>query len=299
MSAPARSSPTRRHRRERRFRLWAQLCVAGALLMLGWLLVDLLRLGLPALLGANPLEWLARGDAAEPGRAGLATAALGSAMSLAVVALVALPLGVASAVYLEEFAPRRGAGVRLARALGVLIGNLAAIPGIVYGLLGLAVLINGAGLARSAVITAALVLALRVFPTVVIASRGAIRSVSDAVVDGALSLGASRMQAVFGQKLPLAAPGMVTGALLALAQALGEAAPLLLIGMVAFVSRPPAALDDPATTVPVQAYMWVQRAEPAWQAQAGAAVLVLLLVLVGINLLAAWARRRLARRRYA
>ena len=196
------------------------------------------------------------------------------------------------------------------RALDVIINNLAAVPAIVFGLLGLAVFINGMGLARSAVLAGALVLALRLFPSTIIAARGSLASVPPQLADGARALGASHMQAVFGHSVPAAAPGMVTASLLALAQGLGEAAPLLLIGMVAYVSTPPSDLSDPATALPVQVYMWVLEGGGAsadaalnsaaaggdWAGRAAAATVVLLGVLLVINAAAAWLRRRLTRR---
>lgn len=297
MTGPRASSLARRHRREQRFRRAALACGMVAVLMLVWLLATIVKLAWPVIVQADISTLLGRADSADPGRAGLATAGLGSVLMLLIVAALSLPLGIVSAIYLQAFAPRTGPGARAAQALGVMVNNLAAVPGIVYGLLGLALLINGVGLARSAVLTGGVVLALRVFPTVVISSRGALSSVPDNAADGALALGASRMQAVFGHLLPLAGPGIVTGALLALAQALGEAAPLLLIGMLAFVSQPPASISDPATALPVQTYMWILQGDPAWEARAGAAVLVLLLLILGIHGLAALARHWLHRGR--
>jgi phosphate transport system permease protein len=301
----------RRYRREWRFRLYCRLAMLIALIMLGWLLMTLFALGLPALLGGGTTEGTIGGttgrgldlslitqiDSADPARAGTRTAWFGSAFMVLLAALLAIPAGVVSAIYLQEFAPRSGMGRRISRILEVLINNLAAVPAIVYGLLGLAVFINGFGLARSAVLTGGLVLALRIVPTVIIGCRGALSSVPDQIVDGALSLGASRMQAIFGHKLPLAAPGMATASLLAVAQALGEAAPLLLIGMVAYISSAPDSVTDPATTLPVQIFMWAQGGTEAWSERAAGAVIVLLLLLLVVHLLALWIRARLSKRR--
>lgn len=286
----------RRHRRERRFRRACAAAVGLALLALGWLLATLLARGVPDIVEHGLGALLLSPDASSAARAGLATAGLGSAALVGLTIALALPLGLVSAIYLEEFAPREGWGARLVRGLTVVINNLASVPAIVFGLLGLALFIGGLGLARSAVLTGALVLALRIVPTVIIGSRSALASVPPTLTDGALSLGASHMQAVFEHKLPSAAPGIFTAGVLSVAQALSEAAPLLLIGMVAFINRPPAALDDPATALPVQIFMWAEAGGPDWSARAAAAALVLLGALLAVNLLAAWARARLRER---
>lgn len=237
-----------------------------------------------------------RPDSRDPARAGIASALIGSAFMLILAALLSLPIGIGTAIYLDEFAPRTGFGGRLSRALEIIINNLAAIPSIVFGLLGLAVFINFFGLARSIPLVGGMVLALRMFPTLIIASRAALQSVPPSIVNSALSLGATRSQAVFGQKLPLATPGVLTGAILALAQALGETAPLLMIGMVAFVTEVPSTVTDPATALPVQIFIWSDSPERAWSERTSAAIMILLLFLLVINGLAIWLRGRLQKR---
>ena len=238
-----------------------------------------------------------RPDSRDAERAGLKTALTGSVFMLALAAALALPLGIATAVYLDSFAPRTGWGGRITRVLEVNINNLAAVPSIVFGLLGLAVFINLVGLARSIALVGGLVLALRMFPTVVIASRAALESVPRRITDGALCLGASPVQVVFGTKLPMAGPGILTGSILGLAQALGETAPLLLIGMIAFMTEAPASLSDPTTSLPVQIFLWSDGADTAWSERTAAAILVLLGLLLLINGAATALRARLDRRR--
>lgn len=176
------------------------------------------------------------------------------------------------------------------------INNLAAVPSIIYGLLGLAFLLNFAGLPRSVPLVAGLVLAVMSLPTIIIATRGALRGISPHMLEGALSLGASHTQAVFHHKVPQAAPSMITGTIIAMAQALGETAPLLLIGMVAFVTGTPRSPTDPAATLPVQIFLWSDSADPAWAARTSAAVLVLLTIMIGLNALAIYLRHRLEKR---
>jgi phosphate transport system permease protein len=213
-----------------------------------------------------------------------------------IVLVLALPIGVAASIYLEEFAPKN----RLTDLIEVNIANLAAVPSIVFGILGLAILINFAGLPQSASAVGGLVLTLMTLPTIIIATRASLKAVPPSIRQAALGLGASRMQAVFHHVLPLAAPGILTGAILGLAQALGETAPLLLIGMVAFVREypavPPEGLFDPASALPVQIYNWTQRADPAFVERASGAIIVLLAFLLVMNATAILLRRRFERR---
>jgi phosphate transport system permease protein len=231
-----------------------------------------------------------------PEGAGLAVAMIGSAYMMVLVALIALPLGVAASIYLEEFAPKN----RLTDLIEVNISNLAAVPSIVFGILGLAIFINFAGLPQSSSLVGALVLSLMTLPTIIIATRASIRAVPQGIRDAALGVGASRMQMVTDHVLPLALPGILTGAILGLARALGETAPLLLIGMVAFVDNTPDAplegVLDPATALPVQVYGWIQRSDPAFAERAFGAIIVLLVFLLSMNALAIILRRRLERR---
>lgn len=236
-------------------------------------------------------------DSRDPERAGLASAIFGSVMIVLIASVLALPVGVGAAIYLDSFAPQTGWGGRLTRLLEVNINNLAAVPSIVFGLLGLAVFINFFGLQRSIPLVGGLVLALRMFPTIVIASRAALGVVPTSLTDSALSLGASRMQAVFNHRVPLAAPGMLTGSIIGMAQALGETAPLLMIGMVAFVTAVPSSPMDPATALPVQIFLWSGSAEAAWAERTSAAIITLLVMLMIINGVAITLRERLQRRR--
>ena len=205
-------------------------------------------------------------------------------------------IGVAASIYLEEFAPQN----RFTDFIEVNISNLAAVPSIVFGILGLAIFINFAGLPQSAPIVGGLVLTLMTLPTIIIATRASLKAVPPSIRDAALGVGASKMQSVFHHVLPLAAPGILTGTIIGLAQALGETAPLLLIGMVAFVREypdaPPDGFFDPASALPVQVYNWTQRADPAFVERASGAIIVLLIFLVLMNTLAVILRRRFERR---
>jgi phosphate transport system permease protein len=231
-----------------------------------------------------------------PEAAGLGVAIIGSAYMMLIVLVLALPLGVAASIYLEEFAPKN----RWTDLIEVNISNLAAVPSIVFGILGLAIFINMVGLPQSAPIVGGLVLTLMTLPTIIIATRAALKSVPPSIRDAALGVGASKMQAIFHHVLPLAMPGILTGAIIGLAQALGETAPLLLIGMVAFVREypgsPPEGFFDPAAALPVQVYNWTQRGDPAFVERASGAIIVLLVFLVIMNIAAILLRRRFERR---
>ncbi len=232
------------------------------------------------------------GDSREPELAGIRGALTGSLLMILITAMLAIPLGVAAAIYLEEFAPSG----RLTDLIEVNINNLAAVPSIIYGLLGLAIFIDLAGLPRSAPLVGGLVLTLLTLPVVIISARSAIAAVPDAIRDAALALGASRMQVVFDQVLPLAVPGILTGAVVGLSRALGESAPLLMIGMVAFIVDVPNDLTDPATAMPVQIFLWADNPEPGFAELTAAATLVLLAVLLLLNAAAAVIRQRLVSR---
>ena len=232
------------------------------------------------------------GASSRPETAGLGVALIGSAYMMLIVLCIALPIGVMAAIYLEEFAPKN----RFTDIIEVNISNLAAVPSIVFGILGLAVFINYIGLPRSAPIVGGLVLSLMTLPTVIIAARAAIRAVPPSIREAALGVGASKTQAVFHHVLPLAMPGILTGTILGLAQALGETAPLLMIGMVAFVADYPGGVTDPATALPVQIFMWSNSAERAFVERTSAAIIVLLLFMLTMNLIAIILRRRFERR---
>ncbi|MFV0475335.1 MAG: phosphate ABC transporter permease PstA [Pikeienuella sp.] len=224
--------------------------------------------------------------------AGVGVAIIGSLYMMGIVLVLALPIGVAASIYLEEFAPKN----RWTDLVEVNINNLAAVPSIVFGILGLAVFINFAGLPRSASIVGGLVLTLMTLPTVIIATRASLKAIPPSIREAALGVGASKMQAVFHHVLPLAAPGIMTGTIIGLAQALGETAPLLMIGMVAFVADTPATPMDPSTALPVQIYMWANQAERAFVERTSAAIIVLLLFLALMNIAAIILRKRFERR---
>lgn len=231
-------------------------------------------------------------DSTYPELAGTAAAIVGSLLTMLVCAMLAIPVGIFAAVYLEEFAPKN----RMTDLIEVNINNLAAVPSIVFGLLGAAVFINFLDLPRSVPLVGGLVLGLLVLPTVIIASRAALKSVPPSIRTAALGVGASQTQAVFHHVLPLAAPGILTGSIIGMARALGETAPLLLIGMVAFVAEVPSGPTDESTVLPVLIYKWSTGAERAWEAQTAAAIIVLLVFLVLMNLIAIILRRRFERR---
>ncbi len=232
------------------------------------------------------------GDSREPELAGIRGAALGSFYTMIVTLVIAFPLGVMTAVYLEEFARRS----HWTDIIEVNINNLAAVPSIVFGLLGLAVFLNFFGLPRSAPLVGGLVLALMTLPTIIITARASLKAVPPSIRAAALALGASRQQAVFHHGLPLAMPGILTGAIIGMAQALGESAPLLMIGMVAFIVDIPNGPLDPATVLPVQVYLWADQPERAFVEKTSAAIMVLLAFLLAMNLLAVVLRKRFERR---
>lgn len=232
------------------------------------------------------------GASSRPETSGMGVAIIGSLYMMVIVLLLALPIGVAASIYLEEFAKK----TRLTDIIEVNINNLAAVPSIVFGLLGLAVFINFLGLPRSAAFVGGLVLTLMTLPTIIIATRAALAAVPPSIRSAALGLGASKMQMVFQHILPLAAPGILTGTIIGLARALGETAPLLLIGMVAFVADYPTTPFDPATALPVQIYMWANEAERAFVERMSAAIIILLLFLMVMNITAIVLRRRFERR---
>jgi phosphate transport system permease protein len=232
------------------------------------------------------------GDSREPELAGIRGALVGSALTLLVTLVICLPLGVAAAIYLEEFAPKN----RITELIEVNINNLAAVPSIVFGLLGLAVFLNFIGLPRSAPLVGGLVLALLVLPTIIIASRAALKAVPPSIKEAALGVGASHQQAIFHHVLPLAMPGIMTGTIIGMAHALGETAPLLMIGMVAFIVEVPSGVTQAATVLPVQIYLWSDLPEIAFQAKTAAAIIVLLVFLFVMNGAAIFLRKKFERR---
>jgi len=239
-------------------------------------------------------NWLifTSGDSREPELAGIRGALVGTTLTLLVTLLLSLPIGVLAAIYLEEFAPKNKA----TELIEININNLAAVPSIVFGLLGLAVFLNFFGFPRSAPLVGGLVLALLVLPTIIIASRAALKAVPPSIKEAALGVGASHQQAVFHHVLPLAMPGIMTGTIIGMAHALGETAPLLMIGMVAFIVDVPGALTDAATVLPVQVYLWSDLPEPAFKSKTAAAIIVLLVFLFVMNGLAIYLRKKFERR---
>ncbi len=232
------------------------------------------------------------GDSREPEQAGILGALTGSFLTLIITLLLSFPIGVAAAIYLEEFAPRN----RFIDLIEININNLAAVPSIIFGLLGLAIFINWFGMPRSTAIVGGLVLALMTLPTIIIASRVSIQAVPPSIKEAALGVGASRMQAMFHHVLPIAMPGMLTGTIIGMARALGETAPLLMIGMVAFIVEPPSGFTDPATALPVQIFLWSDSPERGFTERTSAAILVLLAFLIAMNAAAVYLREKVTKR---
>lgn len=237
-------------------------------------------------------RFLTSADSREPELAGILGALVGSLFTVSVALGLSLPLGVAAAIYLEEFAPKN----KFTDFIEININNLAAVPSIIFGLLGLAVFLNLFGLPRSAPLVGGLVLSLLVLPTVIIATRAALKAVPPSIKEAALGVGATHQQAVFQHVLPLALPGILTGSILSLARALGETAPLLMIGMVAFIADIPGSFTHAATALPVQIYLWSDLPEAAFRSRTAATIIILMLVLLVLNALAIYLRRRFERR---
>ncbi|RLB71472.1 MAG: phosphate ABC transporter permease PtsA [Deltaproteobacteria bacterium] len=232
------------------------------------------------------------GDSRDPELAGILGALSGTIFTLLITVLISFPIGVATAIYLEEFAAKN----RLTDFLEVNINNLAAVPSIIFGLLGLAVFINFFGLPRSAPVVGGLVLTLMTLPTIIIAGRAALKAVPPSIREAALGIGASKMQTIMHHVLPLAMPGMLTGTIIGMARALGETAPLLMIGMVAFIVDIPKTFTSPATALPVQIYLWADSPERAFAERTSAAIIVLLVFLIVMNATAVVLRKKFERR---
>ena len=243
---------------------------------------------------STPINWalITNADSRFPELAGLRGAIIGSFYALMVCFLISFPLGIGAAIYLEEFAPKN----RLSDIIEVNINNLAAVPSVVFGLLGLAVFLNWMGMPRSAPLVGGLVLALMTLPTIIIATRAALKAVPPSIREAALGVGASKQQVVFGHVLPLAMPGVLTGTIIGLAQALGETAPLLLIGMNAFVTAAPATPFDASTALPTQIFIWADSPERGFVSRTSAAILVLLAFLITMNAIAIYLRSKFERR---
>jgi len=258
-------------------------------LQLGW--IDALVKDGSLSLGFNK-GFFTQGDSREPEQAGVWGAVVGTLYTLAMTLLLSFPIAVAAAIYLEEFARRN----RWTDLIEVNINNLAAVPSIVFGLLGLAVFLHVFGMPRSAPLVGGLVLTLLTLPTIIIASRAALKAVPPSIREAALGMGASKVQMVTHHVLPLAMPGILTGTIIGMARALGETAPLLMIGMVAFIVDVPKGLTDPSTVLPVQIFLWADSPERAFIERTSAAILVLLLFLVAMNATAVILRNRFERR---
>ena len=237
-------------------------------------------------------QFLTASDSTDPSAAGVWGALKGSFLTILVTMLLAFPVGVLAAVYLEEFAPRN----RWTDAIEVSINNLAAVPSIIFGLLGVAVFLNVMNLPRSAPLVGGLTLALMTMPVIVIAGRSAIKTVPPSIRDAALGVGASNMQVTFHHVLPLALPGILTGTIIGMARALGETAPLLMIGMRAFIAAPPGGISEPATVLPVQIFLWSDEVDRGFVEKTSAAIIVLLLFMLLMNGLAIYLRNRFERR---
>jgi phosphate transport system permease protein len=278
----------RRYAAERRFRLLGLAAISLSLAFLAFLLVTILAKGA----GGLSLAFLTGSDATEPAQAGIWGALKGSLLTMAVTLALAFPVGVLAAIWLEEYAPRN----RWTDMIEVSINNLAAVPSIIFGLLGLAVFLNLMHLPRSAPLVGGLTLALMTMPVIVIAGRNAIKAVPPSIRDAALGVGASPIQVAFHHVLPLALPGILTGTIIGMARALGETAPLLMIGMRAFIATPPGGVSDPATVLPVQIFLWSDEVSGGFVEKTSAAIIILLLFLLAMNGLAIYLRNRFERR---
>jgi phosphate transport system permease protein len=233
-------------------------------------------------------NFLSNSDATDPMQVGIWGAFKGSLITMIVTLLLAFPVGVLAALYLEEYAPKN----RLTDLIEVSINNLAAVPSIIFGLLGLAVFLNFFGMPRSGALVGGLTLALMTMPVIVITGRNAVKSVPPSIREAALGIGASPLQVVFHHVLPLALPGILTGTIIGMARALGETAPLLMIGMRAFIATPPSGITDPATVLPVQIFLWSDEVDRGFVEKTSAAIIVLLLFLLTMNALAIYLRNR-------
>jgi len=278
----------KRYASERRFRALGFAAVALSVAFLAFLLATMVAKGASGL----TMGFLTGSDSTDPAMAGVWGALKGSFLTIIVTMAIALPVGVLSALYLEEFAPRN----RWTDLIEVSINNLAAVPSIIFGLLGLAVFLNFMHLPRSAPLVGGLTLALMTMPVIVIAGRNAVKAVPPSIRDAALGVGASKMQVVFHHVLPLALPGILTGTIIGMARALGETAPLLMIGMRAFIASPPQGVTDPSSVLPVQIFLWSDEVDRAFVEKTSAAIIVLLVFMLLMNGLAIYLRNRFERR---
>jgi phosphate transport system permease protein len=274
----------RRHAAERRFRALGLAAIVISLLFLAFLLFTMVRNGI----GGLSWTFLSGSDSTDPALAGVWGAVKGSLFTMLVTLALSFPMGVLAAIYLEEFAPR----TRWIEWVEVSINNLAAVPSIIFGLLGLAVFINFLHLPRSSPLVGGLTLALMTMPVIVISGRNAIKAVPPSIRDAALAVGASRVQTVFHHVLPLALPGILTGTIIGMARALGETAPLLMIGMRAFVATPADGMTDPSSVLPMQIFLWSDEIDQAFVRNTSAAIIVLLVFLLAMNGIAIYLRNK-------
>ena len=275
--------------RDSGFRWLLIACLGASILVLGLLVQDVLRDGA----GRLSLDLLTSFPSFNPERAGLESALMGTIWLMVVCAAFIVPVGVASAVYLEEYADRDRWWNRM---IEVNIQNLAAVPSIVYGILGLAFLVRGPLSLGRVVLAGALTLGLLVLPVVIIAGREAIRAVPPSIREGSLALGATQWQTIWRQVLPASIPGVATGVILALSRAIGETAPLILVGAATFVAFNPSGLDSGFTALPLQIFSWISQPQPEFKILAAAGILVLLALLMSMNAVAIWLRNRYERK---
>ncbi len=274
----------KRHKAEKRFRLLGLGAIVLSMLFLALLLVIMLRNGI------GGLDWgfLSGSDSTDPDIAGVWGATKGSILTMLVTLAISFPMGVLAAVYLEEFAPKN----RWIDLVEVSINNLAAVPSIIFGLLGLAVFINTLHIPRSSPLVGGLTLALMTMPVIVISGRNAIKAVPPSIRDAALAVGASPVQTVFHHVVPLALPGILTGTIIGMARALGETAPLLMVGMRAFVATPPGGFTEPSSVLPMQIFLWSDEIDQGFVQNTSAAIIVLLVFLLAMNGLAIYLRNK-------
>jgi phosphate transport system permease protein len=274
----------KRYAAERRFKLLGLAAIVLSMLFLAVLLFTMLKNGI------SGLDWsfLSGSDSTDPSTAGVWSSVKGSILTMLVTLALAFPMGVLAAIYLEEFAPRS----RWVDWIEVSINNLAAVPSIIFGLLGLAVFIQFLHLPRSSPLVGGMTLALMTMPVIVISGRNAIKAVPPSIRDAALAVGASKVQTVFHHVLPLALPGILTGTIIGMARALGETAPLLMIGMRAFVSTPPGGISDPSSVLPMQIFLWSDEVDQGFVQNTSAAIIVLLFVLIAMNGVAIYLRNK-------
>jgi phosphate transport system permease protein len=256
------------------------------------LLIDELLVKQATLVKKLNIAFFTSGDSAQSEEAGILSAFMGSIYLLLVTLCLSFPIGIATAVYLEEYAPKN----KWTDLIEININNLAAVPSIIFGLLGLAIFLSFFDMPRSTPLVGGFVLTLMTLPTIIISSRAAIKAVPPSIREAAYGIGASKMQVTIHHVIPLAMPGMLTGTIIGLAQALGESAPLLMIGMAAFIPDVPTSVSDPSTVLPMQIFQWFRNADAGFREKASAAILVLIILLVTMNALAVWARSRLERR---